>query len=147
MTENPIQFIHSKWNCKLFKFFRYFGCPNSRKLLGNQYQDSFFCVTTFNQLMVHCWFGARWFGILRVPLSKHSLSNHRGSQESKPPGPNQQFTVATLRLKPLEVRRSKSCFGLLGGYVPVFFFLLLGSIRYNITTYIFHFFHLRPFVS
>ena len=116
MTEDPIRFIHSKWNCKLFKFFRYFGCPHSRKLLGNQYQDSFFFVTTFNQLMVHCWFGARWFGILRMPLSKHSLS-----QESKPPGPNQQFTVATLRLKPLEVRRSKSCFGLLGGMFLLFF--------------------------
>ena len=37
------------------------------------------------QLMVHWWFGARWFGIrIGVPLSNHSF-HFWGSQESKPP--------------------------------------------------------------
>ena len=26
-----------------------------------------------HQLMIHCWFGARWFGILRVPFSSNSF--------------------------------------------------------------------------
>ena len=48
-----------------------------------------------NQLMVHCWFGARWFGILGVPL--RSLSNnpfHKGI-------PNIQTTSPQITHLPL----------------------------------------------
>ena len=39
------------------------------------------------QLMVNCWFGARWFGILRVPLSNnpfHKGNVRNSSQQPKP---------------------------------------------------------------
>ena len=40
-----------------------------------------------NQLTVHWWFGARWFGIrIGVPLSNNPF-HFRGSQESDSPGP------------------------------------------------------------
>ena len=43
-----------------------------------------FLDDAMNQLMVNCCFGARWFGILRVPLSNNPF-HFRGSKESKPP--------------------------------------------------------------
>ena len=45
-----------------------------------------------NQLMVNCWFGARWFGILRVPLSNNPF--HTGILGIQTTNPNQQLTMS-----------------------------------------------------
>ena len=56
------------------------------------------------QLMVNCWFGSRWFGILWGTPKNPNPFHFRGFQESKPPNaPNQQLT-----LKPFHLRNKKT---------------------------------------
>ena len=43
------------------------------------------CLGATRQLMVNCWFGARWFGILRVPLSNNPF--HKGILGIQTTGP------------------------------------------------------------
>ena len=57
-------------------------------------EESYFTICKIQQ-MANWWFGARWFGILGVFLSSMFFFI-RGSQESKPPAPNRQFTISWL---------------------------------------------------
>ena len=45
--------------------------------------DVFF--SALHQLIVNCWFGARWFGILRLPVSSNPF--HRGIPGIQTTGP------------------------------------------------------------
>ena len=61
----------------------------------------FFFGSVFHQLMANWWFGARWFGIrIRIPLTNNPF-HFRGSQKSKPRGPNQttKLTIKNSWLK------------------------------------------------
>ena len=62
-------------------------CPtprNKSRLLGR---------LTFQQ-MVNWWFGARWFGIPRVPLSNNPF--HKGISGIQTTNPNQQWTISWM---------------------------------------------------
>ena len=50
-----------------------------------------------SQLMVHCWFGARWFGILRVPLSNCFPFIRESNQNPNHRVPNHQLTISWVR--------------------------------------------------
>ena len=45
------------------------------------------------QLMVNCWFGARWFGILGVPSNNPF---HKGIPGIQTTNPNQQLTISWM---------------------------------------------------
>ena len=46
-----------------------------------------FCCSEGSQLMVNCWFGARWFGFLESPYEKDWDSWVYPDSNPKPPGP------------------------------------------------------------
>ena len=55
--------------------------PTSMRMIT---QGCFFCLR-FGQLMVNCWFGARWFGI-QTGVQPSNKSSHKGdSRTLKPP--------------------------------------------------------------